>query len=49
VTIYDGWTADGSVVEIQDVFEPVDDDGFVSSSRSSASLRSRALAGRCRA
>lgn len=30
VTVYDGWTADGSVVEIRDVFEPVDGDGFVS-------------------
>lgn len=30
VTIYDGWTADGSVVKIRDVFSPVDGDSFVS-------------------
>lgn len=30
VTIYDGWTADGSVVEIRDVFSPVEEGVFVS-------------------
>ena len=30
VTVYDGWTADGDVAEIRDVFEPVEDERFVS-------------------
>lgn len=30
VTIYDGWTADGSVAEIRDVFTPVDGGTFIS-------------------
>lgn len=30
VTAYEGWTADGSPVEIRDVFEPVEGGGFVS-------------------
>lgn len=30
VTVYDGWTADGSVVRIQDVFTPVRSNAFVS-------------------
>lgn len=30
VTAYEGWTADGSVVEIRDVFEPVEEGRFVS-------------------
>lgn len=32
VTVYEGWTAEGDVVEIRDVFEPVDEagDSFVS-------------------
>lgn len=30
VTLYDGWTADGSAVRIQDVFTPVRDNAFVS-------------------
>lgn len=30
VTAYDGWTADGDLVEIRDVFEPVEDGRFVS-------------------
>lgn len=30
VTLYDGWTADGGVVKIRDVFAPVEDGSFVS-------------------
>ena len=30
VTVYEGWTADGDVVEIRDVFDPVEDGRFVS-------------------
>lgn len=30
VTVYDGWTADGSIVQIRDIFSPVEGDAFVS-------------------
>lgn len=30
ITLYDGWTADGSVVQIRDVFMPVEGGSFVS-------------------
>jgi hypothetical protein len=42
VTIYEGWTADGTVVEVRDVFEPVEGATFVSRT----SIRPSRAAGR---